>query len=146
MSILVHNKISNKSLPAKKEEIITIASLIIKEINRTLKELNIYIIDDCDLLKMNKKIKKKNELTDTISINLGEGNIIDGEIFISLERIEDNSRIFNTTLKEEFMRVVIHSVLHLCGYKDDNEQYRLEMNRKEDYFLGRFVSRETDVC
>jgi rRNA maturation RNase YbeY len=62
---------------------------------------------------------------------------------ISLDRVKDNAQSLNQSFELEFYRVVFHGVLHLCGYKDKSEADEKEMRAKEDFYINRFVSRET---
>jgi rRNA maturation RNase YbeY len=61
--------------------------------------------------------------------------VISGDIFISLERIVENSIEFQTTFENELSRVLVHGVLHLIGYKDKNEKDKLLMTERENYYI-----------
>jgi probable rRNA maturation factor len=69
-----------------------------------------------------------------------------GEIYISIDRVRDNAARYNSSIKTELLRVIFHSSLHLCGYKDKTLAQKKEMTLKEDYYLGNYknhVSRGT---
>jgi len=74
-------------------------------------------------------------LTDIISFDYSVGKIISGDIFISVERVKENAENFKVDFKNELHRVIIHGILHYCGYKDKTEDEKKEMRYKEDYYL-----------
>ena len=104
--------------------------------NKDLGELNYIFCDDDYLLEINIKQLKHNTLTDIISFDYSLGNIISGDIFISVERVRDNARELHIDFKEELHRVMIHGVLHYCGYKDKTVSEKQLMRSKEDYYLS----------
>jgi rRNA maturation RNase YbeY len=71
-------------------------------------------------------------LTDIISFDYTEGDIISGDIFVSIERVKDNANDFNVAFDEELKRVLAHGVLHYCGYKDKTDNDALLMRSKEE--------------
>jgi len=103
-----------------------------------LKEGSITYIfcDDEYLLKKNLKYLKHNALTDIISFDYTLGDLISGDIFISVERVLENSRIFNVSFKDELHRVMVHGILHFCGYTDKSSEDKALMRAKEDYCLS----------
>ena len=104
--------------------------------NKNLGELNYIFCDDDYLLDINIKQLKHNTLTDIISFDYSLGNIISGDIFISVERVRDNAGELNIDFKDELHRVMIHGVLHYCGYKDKIVSEKQLMRSKEDYYLS----------
>ena len=102
-----------------------------------VKILYINIMTDVGLKEINKKLFKRDYLTDTISINLSEqSDMIDGEIYISIERVRENAMEYGCSFNSEFFRVLIHSALHLCGFQDDTQEGKMEMKEREDYYLS----------
>lgn len=87
------------------------------------------------LLEMNKKYLNHDYYTDIITFDDVEGDLINGDIFISVDRILENSNVFNTTFENELCRILAHGVLHLLGYKDKNAKDKKVMKFKEDYYL-----------
>ncbi len=86
---------------------------------------------------INMKYLKHDTLTDIITFPLSSNsNIISGEIYISIDRVKENSLMFKTAFEKELSRVVVHGVLHLLGYDDHSEEDILEMRKKEDYYLS----------
>ena len=104
-----------------------------------LDEINYIFCDDAFLLKLNIEYLNHDTLTDIISFDNSIGKIIQGDIFISVERVADNAKDFNVSLEEELHRVMVHGVLHYCGYKDKSESESKLMRQKEDYYLKQLV-------
>lgn len=77
-------------------------------------------------------------MTDIISFDYSIGNELNGDIFISIERVQDNANDYGVTFEEELKRVLVHGVLHYCGYKDKTEKDEQLMRLKEDEKLSMF--------
>ena len=105
--------------------------------NKRFKEISYIICSDSFLLELNKDFLKHNSLTDVITFNLSvdDDNII-GEIYISIDRVKENSKQYGVKLQEELKRVMIHGLLHLVGYNDITKQEKIMMRKKEDYYLS----------
>ncbi len=108
----------------------------IKNENHTLEEVSYIFCDDEYLLMLNINYLEHNTLTDIISFDYSAGKRISGDIFISIERVKENAKIFKVSFTEELHRVIIHGILHYCGYKDKTPEDKLEMRSKEDYYLS----------
>ncbi len=85
---------------------------------------------------MNVEFLDHDTLTDVITFDYNQGNIIIGEIYMSIDRIRENARDKNIDFLDEFHRIIIHGLLHLMGYKDKTTTDKLEMTSKEDYYLS----------
>jgi len=99
-------------------------------------EINYIFCDDLYLSEINFKYLNHRSLTDIISFDYTMGRLISGDIFISVERVRENAEIFGVSFNEELTRVMIHGVLHFCGYKDKTEEEKKVMRAKEDYYLS----------
>jgi probable rRNA maturation factor len=108
---------------------------VISSEGRKLEEVNYIFCDDAYLLKLNVEFLNHDTLTDIISFDYSVGKIIQGDIFISVERVADNAHDFNVSLHEELQRVMVHGVLHYCGYKDKSESDSKLMRQKEEHYL-----------
>ncbi len=91
---------------------------------------------DAYLLRINQEYLQHDDLTDIITFDYGEADTLSGDIFISIERVKENAATFKTSFTNELQRVMIHGVLHLCGYKDKSPAEQREMTEKEDYYLS----------
>ena len=99
-------------------------------------EINYIFSDDDYLHKINVEFLNHDTLTDIISFDYTVGKIVQGDIFISTERVTDNSKDFNTSFNDELHRVIVHGILHFCGYKDKSEEEARLMRSKEDNYLS----------
>jgi rRNA maturation RNase YbeY len=95
-------------------------------------EINYIFCDDEYLHKINVEYLDHDTLTDIISFDYTVGNLIQGDIFVSIERVHDNASDFNVSFEEELKRVLSHGVLHYCGYKDKSPKDEALMRSKED--------------
>ncbi|MCK8140482.1 rRNA maturation RNase YbeY [Flavobacterium sp. I-SCBP12n] len=101
-------------------------------------EINYIFCDDEYLHKINVEYLNHDTLTDVISFDYSVGNEINGDCFISVERVKDNALDFNVTFDEEIKRVLAHGILHYCGYKDKTESDEAIMRQKEDDKIALF--------
>ncbi len=102
-----------------------------------LGELLYIFCDDEYLHKLNIEYLNHDTLTDVISFDYNIGKIINGEIYISVERVAENAIDFKTDFENELHRVMIHGVLHFCGYKDKSDTEERIMRQKEEECLRR---------
>jgi rRNA maturation RNase YbeY len=105
-----------------------------------LKELNFIFCNDSYLLSINQQFLHHDTYTDIITFDNSEkeGQIL-GDIFISVERVQENAERFKTKLEDELHRVMIHGTLHLLGYPDKGTEAKAIMTRKEDFYLAKRV-------
>ena len=89
--------------------------------------------------KLNVEFLKHDTLTDIISFDYSVGKTIQGDIFISIERVGDNANDFEVAFNAELHRVMVHGVLHYCGYKDKTEKDAIQMRKMEDYYLSKLI-------
>lgn len=108
---------------------------IIDKHNCELGEINYIFCDDNYLHKLNVQFLQHDTLTDIISFDNSLGKLINGDIYISIERVEDNAKDFKVSFTEELHRVIIHGVLHYIGYKDKTEADQNEMTLQENFAL-----------
>lgn len=101
-----------------------------------LEEINYVFCDDEYLHKLNVEFLNHDTLTDIISFDYSVGKIIQGDIFISVERVEDNAKDFGVAFDDELKRVIIHGILHYCGYKDKTDTDAKLMREKENHYLS----------
>lgn len=137
MAIVFNN--SKDKFKLKKSALIKkwIEKVAAKE-KRTIGDLSYVFMSDEELLKINQQFLKHNTYTDIITFDYSENKKISGEIFISVDRVEENAKKMGTTFEDEIHRVIIHGVLHLCGYKDKTKIDSDNMRKQEDKALRVF--------
>ena len=103
---------------------------------KQLGEIVFVFCKDAYLLEKNIQFLKHETLTDVITFDYCEGNQISGDILISVERVQENSEIFEVTFLNELDRVMVHGLLHLLGYKDKTKEDTTLIRSKEDFYLS----------
>lgn len=98
-------------------------------------DINYVFCDDEYLHKLNVEFLNHDTLTDIISFDYSVGKELHGDIFISIERVADNAKDFMVDFDKEMQRVIIHGILHYCGYKDKTDDDAKLMREKENYYL-----------
>jgi probable rRNA maturation factor len=98
-------------------------------------EISYIFCSDAYLHQMNLEYLNHDTYTDIITFDYTENSVVSGDIFISIDRVKENAKKFNTTFLNELSRVIIHGVLHLVGYKDKSTEQKQVMRSKEDFYL-----------
>ena len=112
---------------------------VIRKENKKLGCVNFVYCSDNYLLDLNKTYLKHHDLTDVITFNFSENKkIIEGDVYISIERVKENSKTFTEPFILELLRTMVHGVLHLIGYDDKKKGDKTLMIEKENYFLSAF--------
>ena len=101
-------------------------------------EINYIFFDDDYLLEINKQYLDHDTLTDIISFDYCIGDLISGDIFISIDRVKDNAQEYDVSFNNELLRVMSHGILHYCGYKDKTQEEQLLMRAKEQEKINMF--------
>ena len=110
---------------------------------KSLEEVNLIFCSDEYLLQKNIEFLQHDYYTDIITFDYCQGDLIIGDLFISKDRVIDNAQTNGVSFENELNRVIVHGVLHLCGYKDKSVDEEKLMRSKEDFYLDRIVPRET---
>lgn len=118
-----------------KERISTWLGNVIVEEGKSEGDITYVFCDDAYLHKINLEFLQHDTLTDIISFDYSLGNQVHGEIYISIERVIENASNFDTTFENELHRVMVHGILHYCGYKDKLEVEASLMRDKENRAL-----------
>jgi probable rRNA maturation factor len=126
--------LKNKSILKK-----WISETIIAEKGKT-GDINFIFCNDDYLLEINQKYLNHDTLTDIITFDYSEKDKKSGDIFISIERVKENAEKFNVSMEEELHRVIIHGILHLCGFKDKNKADKALMTEAENKHLMQLKS------
>lgn len=113
---------------------------IIKKEKHKVSDIKLIFCSDAYLLEINSKFLKHHTLTDVITFPLSEpGKPLCADVYISIERVKENAKKFSVSFQSELLRVLIHGILHLCGYKDKTQTEKNEMRRLEEYYMHRFT-------
>ena len=111
----------------------------------TLQVLNVILCSDDFLMGLNRKFLQRNYLTDVISFDLSESDsqgVIQGELYISMDRVKENARLYGVLIEQELYRMIIHGLLHLMGMEDGDSGLRAIMAKREDDYLKTLFSFE----
>jgi len=120
-----------------KEHTKRVIELLFKKERLSLESLNYVFCSDDYLLKINQSFLKHNYFTDIITFDLSEPEqkSVQGEIYISIDRIKDNAQKLKNTFQDEALRVIFHGALHLCGHKDKSKEQQMTMRKLEDKYI-----------
>ncbi|MFT4662461.1 MAG: putative rRNA maturation factor [Ulvibacter sp.] len=118
------------------EKIISWLKEVCKKEDVIVRSLDYIFVSDKYLLDINLKYLNHDTYTDIITFNLGDGNDIEGEVYISIDRVIENSQKFKVEQTQELNRVVLHGLLHLLGYDDHTPEEKAAMRLKEDQYLA----------
>ena len=105
---------------------------VIEENEKQLTTLNFILTSDEEVHRINKQYLQHDTYTDIITFPMSEEDVIEGDIFVSIDRIKDNAKKLNVTFENELHRVLIHGVLHLIGYDDKTPELKKKMRKAED--------------
>ena len=100
--------------------------------------ISFFIITDNELSKINKEFLSHTTLTDIITFNYSKEKALLCEIYISSERVLENAKIFSVTPEKEMLRVMIHGILHCCGYNDKSVNQKSAMTKQENFYISRY--------
>lgn len=102
-------------------------------------DVNVIFCSDDYLLNMNKQFLEHDYYTDVITFDYSEDSIISGDLFISIDRVTENAVLYQQIFQVELNRILIHGVLHLCGYEDKETNLKELMTSKEDFYLNKLT-------
>lgn len=108
---------------------------VAEKYDKKIGEIAYIFCDDAKILEVNKTYLQHDYFTDIITFDYCEGEVLNGDIFISLDTVRTNAQEFGVTFENELHRILIHGILHLCGQEDKTPEARLEMTRKENEAL-----------
>jgi len=113
-------------------------SNVIQSENKNIGEISYIFCDDEYLLEINKQYLNHDYYTDIISFDYTEADVISGDIFVSIDRVKENALDFGVSFDNELKRVIIHGVLHFCGFKDKSKEEEETMRFKEEEKINMF--------
>ena len=112
---------------------------VIQQENCKVGDINFVFCDDEYLHKLNVEFLNHDTLTDIISFDYSVGKELHGDVFISKERVQENAESFKVNFDDELKRVMVHGILHYCGYKDKTDDESRIMREKENHYLNLFT-------
>lgn len=112
-------------------------SSVITEEQHIEGEVSVVFYNDNQLLELNVSHLNHNTLTDIITFDYSQDKYLSGDLCISFERVQDNATKYGVSFPDEIARVMVHGILHLCGYKDKTKEHKATMTQKEDYYLSK---------
>lgn len=130
ISITIINDFGLEKLPTKKLKKVIELALDIKHIGNA--SINLIIVSDSEIHKINNQFLKHDYPTDVISFDLTEGKFLEGEIYVSAETAKKQAEEYGVGLNEELLRLAVHGALHLIGYDDDTDENKQIMNSLEN--------------
>ena len=130
---------TSKNIKVEKKIIHSLVTNLSSKLSFKLESLSINFVDAEYLLNINKDYLNHNFNTDIITFNYsGSNSLLDGELFISVDEAINNSLKYKVTLDSEIIRLVIHGILHLLGYDDEDSSKKRKMKKEEDFYTELF--------
>lgn len=129
---------SGIEIPINESDAIFILTQIQNTQNGMYESVELVYVDETEITRINNEYLNHDYVTDIITFRLDDGidnSAIEGTIYCCAQRISEQASEFNQTIKDEFLRVMIHGFIHLLGYNDQTEEEKKEMTKMEDYFL-----------
>lgn len=136
---------SNYALPFSEAEVAFLFEIISDQQECGFEFVELVFVDENEIVNINKKHLERDYITDIISFRYDDdpttNNAIEGTLFCCAPRIAEQALQFDATVYHEFLRVIIHGLIHLIGYDDQTEEEKKEMTRLEDHFLSMITNR-----
>jgi len=139
-SLGIHYFFEEVTLELEKETLTSWLQAVLEEEKKTLQSIRFIFCQDEYLHHINVEYLNHDTLTDVITFPYSDNEeVINGEIYISVDRIEENASKYKVSSKQELHRVMVHGILHLCGYSDTEEISKKKMSELEDYYLKKLI-------
>ena len=141
MAIFFHDEGINSGLKNKRAIRSWFKQVLLRE-GKKCGQINIILAGDKYLRNINKKYLSRDYYTDIITFDYSEGKVLNGDLFISLERVKENGKNYGEGEEKELLRVMVHGLLHLAGYDDKQDEERERMKGKESEYLSLYLQSE----
>jgi probable rRNA maturation factor len=125
-------------LRSRKTKTKGILEIIANEHKFKIDSIDYIFVTDEELLELNRSVLQHDFYTDIITFDYTEKKELEGEIYISIDRIKENANIYNQEFHVELLRVIIHGLLHMVGYNDKTKIQKTKMRQKEDFYLNKY--------
>ena len=146
LSIIISN---NDKFPSdcniNKQKVVKLIEKITEEENQKIKNFNILLCGDEEIFSYNMKYLSHNYYTDIITFYYPEKGYIDADVLISVDSVKRNSGKYKTGFESELYRVIIHGILHLCGYDDKKTKQKFLMRKKENEYLKLVMEKQKNI-
>lgn len=110
----------------------------VAEENKSIGDITIVLCSDDYILETNRQYLQHDYFTDIITFDYSENENLSGDLLISIHTVKNNATTYRVSFHDELRRVIIHGVLHLCGYKDKSKRDAKLMREKENYYLAKY--------
>lgn len=131
---------SGLEVPIKEDEFAILAGNICKGEHKKISWLELVYVDENGIVDVNKRFLGRSYVTDIITFSYSDDELstseIEGTIYMCNQRIREQSSELNTSIEEEFKRIFVHGVLHLCGYNDETTESKIQMTSLENKYLS----------
>jgi probable rRNA maturation factor len=119
---------------------------IFKSEEYRLRQLNYIFCSDKRVLEINRQFLQHDYYTDIITFELsGHKEPVEGEVYISIDRVKDNAKALDEPINRELLRVIFHGALHLCGYRDKTRAEMLKIRQKEDFYIAHYFQQRDKI-
>ncbi len=137
MGVLIHHYHTGYQLP-EDNHLIDLLGLVVQKEEQQVGDINVVFTTNEEILELNRKYLDHDYYTDVIAFHYDNGEVVEGDVFISLDKVSENSEAFNATFTDEVVRVAVHGVLHLVGYHDKTSDEKAAMRAREDWYIDYF--------
>jgi len=134
---LIHHNHTGYPVPDD-ANLISLARFILDEEHQSAGDINFIFTSNPEILELNRQYLDHDYFTDVIAFHYGATGSVEGDIFISLDKVSDNAKDYEKTFEDELTRVFIHGLLHLTGYQDTTDEEKQTMRSLEDQYLQQY--------
>ena len=123
--------------PSQKS-LIHLAQYVLQQQDGEIGQINIIFTDNDEIFSLNAQYLNHHYYTDVIAFYYSRSGPVEGDIFISLDKVDENSKTYNSGFENELIRVIVHGILHLIGYTDNTDEEKEGMHRLEDKYIEHY--------
>ncbi|MBS3807073.1 MAG: rRNA maturation RNase YbeY [Bacteroidales bacterium] len=134
MGVLIHHNYSAFERP-NDNHLTRLAHAVLDQEKEQPGDINIIFTNNDEILELNRKYLNHDYYTDVIAFHYGPSMEVEGDVFISLDKVQENARWYEADFEDELLRVTIHGLLHLIGYRDQTEEEKEFMHSLEDKYI-----------
>jgi probable rRNA maturation factor len=129
----------NKHISGIKKQLKELLKQLYLDHKKKIESLEYTFVNDETLLQINRESLNHDYYTDIITFDYSTENIIEGDIYISIDRVKENAETYNEKFHVELLRVIIHGSLHLVGYKDKSKTEKTKMTKMENHYINKYL-------